>query len=303
MIMENKEKKILVTHNGTFHSDDIFACATLSLFLEKNNQEFEIIRTRDENIINRADYVFDVGGVYNKEKNRFDHHQIGGAGKHDDGIEYASFGLVWEKFGNEVCNSEKIAKKINLKLVEAVDSHDNGISLTKNNFDISPYTIQDVFNSMRKTWKEDADFNNEMFLKCVSFAKEILKREIKQVQDYLLAEEKVKEIYENTKDKRIIVLDDNYPFGEVLFEFPEPIYVVRPRDNDHTWGIDCMRKEKRSFMNRKDLPFSWSGLRDEEFQKVTGVNDAVFCHRALFLAVAKSKEGAIKLAQLALENN
>jgi uncharacterized UPF0160 family protein len=64
-----------------------------------------------------------------------------------------------------------------------------------------------------------------------------------------------------------------------------------------------MRKEKKSFINRKDLPFSWSGLRDEEFQKVTGVSDAVFCHRALFLAVAKSKEGAIKLAQLALENN
>ena len=114
--METKEKKILATHNGTFHSDDVFACATLSLFLEKNNMEFEIIRTRDESIINSADYVFDVGGIYDKEKNRFDHHQIGGAGKHNDGIEYASFGLVWDKFGNEVCNSEKIAQKINLKL-------------------------------------------------------------------------------------------------------------------------------------------------------------------------------------------
>ena len=39
---------------------------------------------------------------------------------------------------------------------------------------------------------------------------------------------------------------------------------------------------------------------DETLQKVTGVEDAVFCHKGLFLAVAKSKEGAIKLAELAL---
>ncbi len=42
------------------------------------------------------------------------------------------------------------------------------------------------------------------------------------------------------------------------------------------------------------------GLRDEELQKITGVEDAVFCHKGLFLAVSKSKEGAVKLAELAL---
>jgi len=41
-------------------------------------------------------------------------------------------------------------------------------------------------------------------------------------------------------------------------------------------------------------------LRDKELQKVTGVADAIFCHRSLFLAVVKSKEGAIKLAELTL---
>ena len=41
-------------------------------------------------------------------------------------------------------------------------------------------------------------------------------------------------------------------------------------------------------------------LTDEEFEKITGVEGAVFCHRTLFMAVAKSKEGAIKLAKLAL---
>ena len=61
-----------------------------------------------------------------------------------------------------------------------------------------------------------------------------------------------------------------------------------------------MRKEKNSFKNRKDFPTIWAGLRDEKLQKVTGVSDSIFCHRGLFLAVAKSKEGAVKLAKLAL---
>src|SRR3989344_2504806 len=103
--MENLTKK-LITHNGSFHTDDIFAAATLSVLLERKGETYEIIRTRDEEIIKTGDYVFDVGGIYDKEKNRFDHHQVGGAGKSESGIEYSSFGLVWEKFGEEFCNSK-----------------------------------------------------------------------------------------------------------------------------------------------------------------------------------------------------
>ena len=55
-----------------------------------------------------------------------------------------------------------------------------------------------------------------------------------------------------------------------------------------------------TFNNRKNFPQDWAGLRDEELQKVTQVSDAIFCHRGLFLAVAKSKEGAIALAEKAL---
>ena len=87
--------KKIVTHNSTFHADDVFAVATL-LIIEP---DAEVIRTRDENIISSADYVVDVGQIYDKDKKRFDHHQLGGAGKRDDGIEYASFGLVWKEYG------------------------------------------------------------------------------------------------------------------------------------------------------------------------------------------------------------
>ncbi len=293
--------KKLVTHNGSFHADDIFAAATLSIMLEKKGETFEIIRTRDEEIINSGDYVFDVGGIYDAENNRFDHHQVGGAGKRENGIEYASFGLVWKKYGKELCGDNESNKIIESRLVNPIDAADNGLDLVENTHEISPYYIQHFFHSMRPTWRETNLGNDEMFQKCVLIAREILSREIIHAKDSVLAKQNVISIYENTNNKKIIILDKNYPWEYVLSNFSEPIYVIYPRATDNYWGVACVRNDPKSFENRKDFPASWAGLRDEELQKVTGVPDAIFCHRGLFLAVAKSKEGAIKLAEIALQ--
>ena len=77
--MRKLKKKLieLVTHDGSFHTDDIFACATLSILLENKKEKFKIIRTRNQKIIDSGDYVFDVGVIYNEKLNKFDHHQIG----------------------------------------------------------------------------------------------------------------------------------------------------------------------------------------------------------------------------------
>ncbi len=307
--------KKLVTHNGSFQTDDIFACATLILMLEKQNKIWEVIRTRDEEIIEKGDYVFDVGGIYDAHKNKFDHHQVGGAGKRSNGIEYASFGLVWKKFGIELCGVQKIVDLIDKKLVAPIDAWDNGLDLVENKHEISPYFLQHIFKAMHPTWKEDSgtsaddarhDFTksnkDEIFLKCVDMAKMILSREIIHAQDLVSAEESLFSIYKNTEDKRIIVLDESYPFEYVLHNFPEPLFVICPRKTDNSWGVKAVRKDPKTFNNRKDFPASWASLRDEELQKITGISDAVFCHRGLFLAVAKSKEGAIKLAQIAVES-
>ena len=317
MIRLNKNKKLikLVTHDGSFHADDIFACATLSLMLEKKGEPFTIIRTRDQEIIDNGEYVFDVGGTYDAELNRFDHHQKGGAGARPaspssprveagqggEGISYAAFGLVWKKFGEELCGSKKASDMIDQKLVASIDAHDNGYDLVENKHEISPYSIQHFFYSMRPTWQEENVTDDEMFLKCVEIAKEVLFREIIQAKDGVLAEDLVLSIYKNTKDKRIIVLDKHYPFEYILNNFSEPLFVVCPSRNiKNKWGVRAVREDPKTFKNRKSFPVSWGGLRNEELVKVTGVQDAVFCHNNLFLAVAKSKEGAIKLAELAL---
>jgi uncharacterized UPF0160 family protein len=155
---------------------------------------------------------------------------------------------------------------------------------------------------MRPTWREGDANENNMFFKSAEIAKIILSREIIQAQDAILAEENVISIYNNTQDKRIIVLDKNYPHEYTLNNFPEPLYVIHYKESSKHWMVRAVRDDPKTFINRKNFPKLWAGLRDEELQNVTGVKDAVFCHRGLFLAVANSKEGAIKLAQIAVES-
>ncbi len=302
MTTERNKKLKLVTHDGSFHADDIFACATLSLMLENKQKQFEIIRTRDEDIINKADYVFDVGGIYDAKSNRFDHHQTGGAFKRENGIACSSFGLVWRKFGLEVAGKKESADFIEQKLVMTVDANDNGIDLYKNNFpEISIYTLQDVLSIFSPTALEDIE-KDEQFFKALVWAKEILSREIKKANDQMEITKIIVDFYKKAKDKRLIIIDkpkvSRYEIWNALQKFPEPLFAVYGDNED--WSIVAMRKTEDSFGNRKDFPKSWAGLRAKELQDMTGVKDAVFCHNNLFLAVAESKNGAIRLAELAI---
>lgn len=67
----------VVTHDGIFHADEIFAVMLLGYYLEG---ELSILRTRDKNIIDEYIddenvYLVDVGGIHDSSKLCFDHHQ------------------------------------------------------------------------------------------------------------------------------------------------------------------------------------------------------------------------------------
>jgi len=62
-----------------------------------------------------------------------------------------------------------------------------------------------------------------------------------------------------------------------------------------------MRNNPMRYENRKNFPEAWAGKRDGELARATGVPDALFCHTNRFLAVAKTKEGALALAKLAID--
>lgn len=299
-------KITIATHGGKFHSDDVFAVAVLKLIF--SDKKITLLRTRDEEFIKNANYVVDIGGVYDAENNKFDHHQIGGAGERENGIQYASFGLVWKKFGEQLCGSKEVALYLDKKIVQSVDAGDNGIDISKAIFsEVFPYTIGSIINSYRPTWKETEKDLNDEFENVVEFAKSVLEREIEIASHIIEAQKIVGEYYKNAEDKRLIILDnENDSFGREivggkLLEYSEPIYAVTYRPDAGNWQTVAINKSQNTFEARKSLPEAWRGLRDEELSKVTGLDDVVFCHRTGFMCVSKSKESAIKLAKMALE--
>jgi len=296
----------IITHSGTFHADDVMAVATVLLMLEKSNDpswrdaQREIIRTRDPEIINTGTIVVDVGGIYDDATYRFDHHQQETAGQRDNGIPYASFGLVWKKWGATLCESQEAADLVERKVVTPIDAVDNGVQLYKSAFEnIEPYTLSRVLMSFVPTWQESTLDYDAAFAKAVAVAQEILTREIAFARSVVVAREKVEARYAQSEDKQLIILDEYFPWQEVLVSHPEPLVVVYPSED--RWHARMIPDAIGSFGLRKKFPESWAGKRDKELADVSGVRDAVFCHNKLFLAVAQSKEGALALAKKALE--
>lgn len=295
------KKPKVVVHSGKFHPDDITAVAILSLYLDK---PVKIFRSRDPQIWAKADYLLDVGDEYKPEGNKFDHHQSSFTLKRENGMPYSSAGLAWKHFGEKVAGSHEIWKKIDEKVIQPIDADDYGIELVKNNFPgISPYGFLDYLYTFNPTWLEKDVDTLKAFTQAVEEAKKMLQREIKRMKDSALSVKYVEEIYRKTEDKRIIIFDTDYSWKNTLIRYPEPIFVVGPRADTHTWGVATVKENELEFKSRLAFPESWAGKRDEDLAKVTGVPDALFCNKLRFLAGARSKEGAIALAKLALNQN
>lgn len=299
--MENNEKKIrIVTHSGTFHADELLAVAALEIYFK--GRPYEIIRTRDPEIIATGDFVVDVGAVYDPATNRFDHHQHGGAGARENGIPYSAFGLVWKHYGEAISGSKRVAQAIDEEIGHPIDMGDNGndyYGLVR--LDTEPLILQFIVAMFRPTWKSDAH-HDDRFLELIGFLRRMLELTIDVQRDKEEGEKFVEAAYHASSDKRVVIIDGAYPWHDVLSAHPEPLYVVKPKTQNTFWEVECVRDNPHGFANRKDLPEQWAGKFDGELSIATGVPDAVFCHNRRYIVVTETKESAMKLAQIALNS-
>lgn len=283
----------VVTHSGSFHADDVFSVAALKSILPA----FNLIRTRDVTIIEQADIVLDVGGIYAPESGRFDHHQRGGAGARDNGIPYSSFGLIWQKYGLEICDGDAaVADSVDGSLVSTIDAIDcghvegvaQGISLSQ--------TIS-MFNP---TWQESGDFDAG-FNEAVAFAQRVLTRFIASAKGGIDAKSTVAQAIKEADDPRVIVLTQYMPWKTTVHSLSkEALYVIYPSETGQ-WRMQTVPVELGSFTDRKPLPQAWAGLSDKALQEVTGIDDAMFCHNGLFIAGTDSFASILKMASIALQ--
>jgi len=293
-----RNKKTVVVHSGNFHADDVFAVAILAMYL---GYLPKIFRTREEKIIKKADYVLDVGRVYNPKENKFDHHGEGWNEKRDNGVLYASAGLVWKEYGVKICASDEIINIIDEKVIQGIDANDNGMDLPKDSaMNIKAYSIFDYVYSQNPTWREDNN-SDKVFKKIVKIAQGMMNREIVVAKDYIAGQKRVLDIYNKSKDKRILVLDKNYNYAKVVEDLSEVLLIIKPEFVSGNWHINTVSIKGTLFQARMDLPAKWAGKYEVELQKITGIKEVIFCHNRRFISVCKTRESAIKLAQLALK--
>jgi len=283
----------VATHSGRFHADDVFAV----MMLRKIYPDIEIVRSRDTDDFAKADIRVDVGKKYDPSTGDFDHHQLEGAGKRENNIPYAAAGLIWKEFGMKLVKDKTAWDYIDETLMQPIDLGDNGIHAYKVTL-AKPYIIKNTIETFNPVWKEGKD-EDKAFLEAVDIAEKILDREIMQANIITDAEEIVlKALHESDGD--ILILDQNVPWDWAVVKHSKVKFVVFPNEWC-AWYLFTVPVELGSFIRRKNLPEAWAALGQEELSKLTGVEDAVFCHRDLFIAGAKTKEGAIALARLALK--
>lgn len=286
----------IATHNGSYHTDEIFAVAALL----KKFPGSEIIRSREESVIKSADIAVDVGLEYDPLRLKFDHHMPGGVNGRENGIPFASFGLVWKEYGEEIAGTKEAQEIIEETLVYPIDAIDNGVAFSKPMVEgLHEYTIGDYLKSF--SYKADTlQELDEAFVEALEVARDVLEKELAAAQEKVVAWKKVREIYESSNDKRIIVLPETIPWKKILIP-TEAMFVITKR-YDGTFQARAVPAALNSFELKKPFPKEWGGKSDEDLRKISGVDDATFCHKDLFLAGSESQEGAIKLADLALEN-
>lgn len=312
MDTDTKKEIIIVTHSASFHADDVFAVATLLILLgneaESKNQTIKVLRTRHPDEIATGDYVVDVGGEYDPARNRFDHHQKGGAGKRKNNIPYASFGLVWKHFGLQICGGdETLWQKIENELVCAIDANDNGFDISKNLIEgVSTPNLTLNFMIEKPTWEERGNeaMMYERFMAAVTKARAFLERYIVVQRASVTAVREITETHNASQNKELIVFPkdyERYNFMQTLSHLPEIKFFIYP-NHSGTWTSETVPVSEDTFEKRKSFPEAWAGLSDDALVSVSGVEDAYFCHNGRFVAYARSQEGAIQLAKIALES-
>lgn len=308
---------IIATHSGKFHADDVWGVTVLDLVFPGS----ELVRTRDLDAIAAADFAVDVGGAWEPQAGRFDHHQKGFAGARQSGVVYASAGLVWKTYGArcvaqvaqaraghslDARSAQDIAHAIDSDLVQYLDMADTG---TARNAPGS-YGLSAVISGFNPIWLDEQGLASREaeamrlhhFQRAMDVMRDVLINQVRYRVGAMLAVEQVRQA-ERLEDGRVLFLQNGaLPWSSIVRnEMPKVLFVVSYSAADDRYMLNTVSAAADSFKARKDLPASWAGLQGAELAAVTGVADAVFCHNGVFIAAARSYEGAMAMARLALQ--
>ncbi len=279
------------THDGTFHADEVTACALLLTWncIDRD----KIVRSRDMHILASCEYVCDVGGIYDPKKKRFDHHQQDYQG------ELSSAGMVWKYLKESGYISEGLYHFFNRSLILGVDAQDTGrIELETGVCSFSGVIANFIPPSYTNSSEEiEKAFFQALDFTCAHLAR--LKERYTVIQSHRLLVQKAMEGRHS-----LLVFDTPIPWQELFFELggehhPAQFVIMPAGEHWKLRGIPPNMKEKMKV--RLPLPAKWAGLMDKDLEKITGIKGAVFCHKGGFISVWETQQAAIEAAEKVLK--
>lgn len=285
-----KHPRSFGTHDGTFHADEVTACALLLLCDQID--EVQIFRTRDPEVLKQCEFVCDVGGVYAPEQKLFDHHQADYQGS------LSSAGMILSYLKESGLITEGEYKLLHYTLVMGVDAHDNGKAPQMPGY-CSFSNI--VSNFAPIVYDAGSDEQNVAFLEAVHFVVGHLKRSLERYRYIHSCRQAVDECMR--RDRECLMFDKGMPWVESFFELGgemhPALFVIMPSGKH--WklrGIPPTYEERMKV--RVPLPAAWAGLLDDDLRKVSGIPGAIFCHKERFISVWETREDALKALKVVL---
>jgi len=327
------DRKVIGTHNGTFHCDE--ALAVFLLHLTPQYRDADVVRSRDPAALDKCDIVVDVGAVYDESKQRFDHHQREFKEIFENGFvtKLSSAGLIYKHFGKEIIQTrlnvpaddpsiDILWIKMYKEFIEAIDGVDNGVQQYPAELKPKYRSRTDLSSRvgwLNPAWNESVDSQtvDKLFQKASNLTgDEFLGRLDYYGKSWLPARHLVVEALmartQVDSSGRIVLFEKFAPWKEHLYDIEaefnlddsaKPFYVLYPDETGNNWRVQAISVTPDVFQNRKSLPKAWRGLRDDVLSQASGIPGCVFVHSAGFIGGNATKDGALEMARKALNFN
>lgn len=317
----------IITHSGKFHPDEVTATSIIKIIFRLSNINVDVIRTRDKSIINNKQnnplttFIIDVGGVYDPDKNMFDHHQLNCNEFFNDNfdIPMSSVGMVYKKYGYDLISQigtclnmslkndiiEKIYVNFYERYILELDAIDNGILpdiegglSDKKRYNRNLYLsfIISLMNSNKKDSLEDQDTKFGQAVDMMIFIIELLMKQM--IYDVTGCEEEypyMEKLYNKTETNYIIIDKKLTTSWRKLINNIDTTYrvkfIIRNFDND--WSVQTTRSDK----SQGYIPII---LKDDASDELKPhIN---FVHKNQFCAGTDSCKSAIQLCKESTEH-
>ncbi|CUI17342.1 conserved hypothetical protein, MYG1 family [Candidatus Protochlamydia naegleriophila] len=280
------------THDGTFHADEVTACALLMLF--DLIDEERIVRTRDLHVLATCEYVCDVGGVYDPSQKLFDHHQVDYQGP------LSSAGMILKYLQTIGKLKPNEYEFFNSSLVMGIDAHDNGRDPLIPGYCSFSHVVSNYTPIHYDCAPEE---QNQAFHQALTFVFEHLQR----LWDRFKYTQSCREIVAEcmAKSQECLLFDQNLPWLEIFFELKgdehPALFVIMPSGNH--WKLRGIPPSYQDRMKvRLPQPQEWAGLLDEDLKRISGISGAIFCHKGRFISVWETREDALKALEYTLKH-